>query len=185
MQGDVREHLAMLARLDVETVDVKRVGQLDAIAGLIIPGGESTTIGMLMTEYGFVEAVRARHADGMAIWGTCAGAIVLAKRLVPESHQPLLALMDMTVRRNSYGRQVDSFEEALEVPALGAEPFPGVFIRAPWVESVDSPDVEVLCLQDGHVVMVRQGRLLATSFHPEMTGDTRLHEYFAREVCLR
>ena len=183
MQGDVREHMRMLSHVGATALEVKRTAQLDGLGGLIIPGGESTTIGKLMVEYGFVDAVRQRHADGMAVWGTCAGEIVMARRLVPEAHQPLLELMDITVRRNSFGRQVDSFEEDLEIQVLGDGPFHAVFIRAPWIESVDSDEVEVLATVGEHAVMARQGRLLATSFHPEMTGDTRVHEYFLREVC--
>lgn len=183
MQGDVREHMRMLAGVEAEPVEVKRVAQLEGLGGLIVPGGESTTIGMLMEEYGFMSAVCERHAAGMAVWGTCAGAILMAKRLSPDTGQPLLGLMDITVRRNSYGRQVDSFEEEIVIEALGGGPFVGVFIRAPWIESVDSQEVEVLARQDGHVVMVGQGRLLATAFHPEMTADERVHRYFVQDVC--
>jgi pyridoxal 5'-phosphate synthase pdxT subunit len=183
MQGDVREHLAVPARLGVSAVEVKWPRELDALDGLIVPGGESTTIGMLASEYGFMDAIRARHADGMAVWGTCAGAILLAKRLFPETDQPLLGLMDITVRRNSFGRQVDSFEAALDIPAIGDEPFVAVFIRAPWIESIDADDVEVLAQTESHPVMARQDGLLVSSFHPEMTDDTRIHRYFVEKVC--
>jgi pyridoxal 5'-phosphate synthase pdxT subunit len=183
MQGDVREHLRVLASLAADVVEVKWPRELEGLDGLVIPGGESTTIGMLCEEYGFMDAVPARHAQGMAVWGTCAGAILLARRLVPETDQPLFRLMDITVRRNSFGRQVDSFEAELDVAVLGPPPFMAVFIRAPWIESVDSDDVQVLATARGHAVMARQGRLLASSFHPEMTDDMRVHRYFIETVC--
>jgi 5'-phosphate synthase pdxT subunit len=183
MQGDVREHLRMLRRVGAHAVEVKRQAQLEGLAGLIIPGGESTTIGMLMEDYGFLEAIPQRHADGMAVWGTCAGAIILAKHLEPETGQPRLKMMDVTVRRNSYGRQVDSFEEPLDIEAIGPEPFVAVFIRAPWIEEGDWGAVQIMCRQNGHIVMARQDRMLATSFHPEMTDDDRVHRYFVEEIC--
>lgn len=183
MQGDVREHLRMLGRIGARAVEVKWPSQLEGLAGLIIPGGESTTIGMLMDDYGFMEAIPRRYVEGMAVWGTCAGAILLAKHLEPETRQPRLGMMDVTVRRNSYGRQVDSFEEPLDIPEIGPEPFLAVFIRAPWIEAGDWGAVEIMCRQDGHVVMAREDRMLATSFHPEMTNDERVHRYFVDRVC--
>lgn len=183
MQGDVREHLRMLGRIGVRAVEVKWPAQLDGLAGLIIPGGESTTIGMLMQDYGFMEIIPQRYLDGMAVWGTCAGAILLAKHIEPETRQPRLGMMDITVRRNSYGRQVDSFEEPLDIPDVGPEPFVAVFIRAPWIEGGDWGAVRIMCRQDGHVVMAREDRMLATSFHPEMTNDDRIHRYFVKEIC--
>ena len=176
LQGDFAEHLATLDRLGVEAVDVRRPDQLDEIDALIIPGGESTTIGKLAQQYGIIEKLRDRAAEGMPVWGTCAGAIFIAKD-VPGHPQPLASLMDMTVERNAFGRQVDSFEADLDVPVLGADPFHAVFIRAPVITRV-GPGVEVLARTGGSVVAARQGRLLATSFHPELTHDERFHRYF-------
>ena len=177
LQGDFREHLDTFQRLGSPAVDVRRPEQLDEIDALIIPGGESTTIGKLAQHYGFIPKLRERLAAGMSIWGTCAGAIFIAKD-VPGHPHPLAALMDIRVRRNAFGRQLDSFEADLDIPALGVDPFHAVFIRAPLIESV-GPEVEVLStLEDGTIVAARQGRLLATSFHPELTGDARFHDYF-------
>jgi pyridoxal 5'-phosphate synthase pdxT subunit len=177
LQGDFAEHLATLERIGVESVDVRRPEQLDAIDALIIPGGESTTIGKLASQYGFIEKLRDRTAEGMPVWGTCAGAIFIAKD-VPGHPHPLAGLMDMTVERNAFGRQVDSFEADLDVAELGKEPFHAVFIRAPLIKRVGR-GVDVLArLRDGTVVAARQGRLLATSFHPELTRDERFHRYF-------
>jgi 5'-phosphate synthase pdxT subunit len=179
LQGDFREHLDTFDRLGVDAVDVRRPEQLDDIDALIIPGGESTTIGKLAEHYGFIPKLRERVDAGMALWGTCAGAIFIA-RDVPGHRHPLAGLMDIRVRRNAFGRQLDSFEADLEVPALGAEPFHAVFIRAPLIESVGS-GVDVLStLADGTIVAARQGRLMATSFHPELTPDGRFHEYFLK-----
>jgi 5'-phosphate synthase pdxT subunit len=177
LQGDFAEHLATLDRLGVQSVDVRRPEQLDEIDALIIPGGESTTIGKLAQQYGILEKLRDRVSEGMPVWGTCAGAIFIAKD-VPGHPHPLASLMDMTVERNAFGRQVDSFEADLDVKPLGAPPFHAVFIRAPRISRV-GPAVEVLAtLRDGTVVAARQGRLLATSFHPELTKDERFHRYF-------
>ncbi len=177
LQGDFAEHLATLDRLGVASVDVRRPDQLDEIDALIIPGGESTTIGKLARHYGMIEPLRDRVAAGMPVWGTCAGAIFIAKD-VPGHPHPLAALMDVTVERNAFGRQIDSFEADLDVPELGSAPFHAVFIRAPRISRV-GPGVEVLArLQDGTIVAARQGRLLATSFHPELTRDERFHRYF-------
>jgi 5'-phosphate synthase pdxT subunit len=177
LQGDFAEHLATLERIGVESVDVRRPEQLDAIDALIIPGGESTTIGKLASQYGFIEKLRDRAAEGMPVWGTCAGAIFIAKD-VPGHPHPLAGLMDMTVERNAFGRQVDSFEADLDVAELGPQPFHAVFIRAPLIKRVGR-GVDVLAmLGDGTVVAARQGRLLATSFHPELTRDERFHRYF-------
>ena len=177
LQGDFREHLDTFERLGTTAVDVRRPDQLDDIDALVIPGGESTTIGKLAEQYGFIPKLRARVADGMAVWGTCAGAIFIA-RDVPGHPHPIAGLMDIRVRRNAFGRQLDSFEADLDVPVLGADPFHAVFIRAPLIESVGS-GVEVLSkMGDGTIVAARQGTLLATSFHPELTHDGRFHEYF-------
>jgi pyridoxal 5'-phosphate synthase pdxT subunit len=176
LQGDFAEHLATLDRLGVAAVDVRRPEQLDEIDALIIPGGESTTIGKLAHQYGIIEKLRDRVAQGMPVWGTCAGAIFIATD-VPGHPHPLASLMDMTVERNAFGRQVDSFEADLDVPVLGPDPFHAVFIRAPVIKRV-GPGVEVLARTGDAVVAARQGRLLATSFHPELTHDDRFHRYF-------
>lgn len=163
--------------MGVEGVEVRKAEQLDALDALIIPGGESTTIGKLADLHGITDRLRERAGEGMPVWGTCAGAIVLA-RDVPGGPQPLLGLMDITVERNAFGRQVDSFEEDLRVAPLGEPALHAVFIRAPKIAAV-GPSVEVLArLADGTIVAARQGRLLATAFHPELTGDTRFHRYF-------
>ena len=158
---------------------MRRPEQLDDVDALVIPGGESTTIGKLALLYGFIPKLKERVADGMAVWGTCAGAIFIA-RDVPGHPHPLAELMDITVRRNAFGRQLDSFEADLDVPALGSDPFHAVFIRAPLIEAV-GPGVEVLSqLEDGRIVAARQDHLLATSFHPELTHDGRFHDYFLK-----
>ena len=180
LQGDFAEHIVMLKKLGSETLEVRLPVHLDDLDGLIIPGGESTTIGKLMVAYDLLEAIRDFGQDH-AIWGTCAGAILLSKDA--RRDQPLLELMDITVERNAFGRQVDSFEAALDVDVVKKDtqtdaPFHAVFIRAPIIESVSS-DAEVICaLEDGRIVAAQQGHLLATSFHPELTGDTRFHQYF-------
>ena len=180
LQGDFAEHIVMLKKLGAETAEVRLPKHLDDLDGLIIPGGESTTIGKLMVIYGLLEAIR-EFGQGHAIWGTCAGAILLSKDARRE--QPLLELMDITVERNAFGRQTDSFEAALDVDVVkkataSDAPFHAVFIRAPIIETV-AADTEVICtLDDGRIVAAQQGKLLATSFHPELTGDTRFHEYF-------
>ena len=179
LQGDFREHLDTFQRLGTKAVDVRRPEQLDDIDALVIPGGESTTIGKLAAHYGFIPKLKQRVAQGMSVWGTCAGAIFIACD-VPGHPHPLAGLIDMTVRRNAFGRQLDSFEADLDVPVLGPDPFHAVFIRAPLIESV-GPGVEVLSkLADGTIVAVRQGSLMATSFHPELTHDGRFHDYFLK-----
>lgn len=181
LQGAFREHIYSLEALDVGAVAVRLPSQLDDIEGLIIPGGESTAISKLMETYGFYEPIAMRHGQGMALWGTCAGAILLAKRIVDGIEgQRGLELMDIEVRRNAYGRQIDSFEADLDVTHLDGV-FRGVFIRAPWIESVGE-DVEVLAEHDGHIVAAREGRLMAATFHPELTGDPSMHRYFVEEV---
>jgi 5'-phosphate synthase pdxT subunit len=175
LQGDFAEHIAILRALGAEAVEVRLPAELERIDALIIPGGESTTITRLLDIYEMREPLKALGAAGLPIWGTCAGAIVLAKEAT-DLDRPNLALMDMTVRRNAFGRQVDSFEEDLRVAGFGDEPFHAVFIRAPIIERV-GPTVEVLAaLPDGTIVAAREGALVATSFHPELTGDTRFHE---------
>jgi 5'-phosphate synthase pdxT subunit len=181
LQGAFREHVYALEALDARATAVRLPGQLDALDGLIIPGGESTAISKLMTTYGFYEPIVARHAQGMAVWGTCAGAILVAKSVVDGiPDQQGLELMDVEVRRNAYGRQIDSFEVDLDFAHIG-EMYRGIFIRAPWLESVGE-DVEVLAEHEGHICAAREGRLMATTFHPELTGDPRVHRYFVEEV---
>jgi len=180
IQGDFAEHIAMLKRLGVDTAEVRLPAHLDGLDGLILPGGESTTIGKLSVDFGLLEPLR-EFGKSHAIWGTCAGAIFLSKDA--RRSQPLLGIMDITVERNAFGRQVDSFEADLEIAALNQASQPpasyhAVFIRAPIIESVLG-EAEVLCaLPDGRIVAAQQGKLLATSVHPELTRDTRFHEYF-------
>jgi pyridoxal 5'-phosphate synthase pdxT subunit len=182
LQGAFREHILTLEGLGVTAVAVRLPDQLDDLAGLIIPGGESTAIGKLMAEYGFYEPVRRRHAEGMAVWGTCAGAILVAKDIVDGlPDQESLALMDISVRRNAYGRQVDSFEADIDFDSF-LEPYPGVFIRAPWIESAGE-GVEVLATHDEHIVAARSAGMMVTVFHPELTGDPRVHRYFLTQVA--
>ncbi|MBI5813499.1 MAG: pyridoxal 5'-phosphate synthase glutaminase subunit PdxT [Meiothermus silvanus] len=177
LQGDFREHKQMLQSLGVEAPEVRKQEQLEGLSGLIVPGGESTTIGKLAREYGLEQAVRERVEQGsLAVWGTCAGAIWLAKEIIGYPEQPRAALLDIAIRRNAFGRQVDSFEEPLEIQGF-ATPFPAVFIRAPVIERV-GPGVEVLAREGNRVVLVRSGKLMASSFHPELTGDSRLHRLF-------
>jgi pyridoxal 5'-phosphate synthase pdxT subunit len=175
LQGDVREHLRALAHLGAEAIPVKSAEQLEHLEGLVIPGGESTTIGKLSERFGLLEPLRQRIDEGMAVFGTCAGLIFLSAA-VTEGSQPLVGRLDVVVRRNAFGRQNDSFEADLDVAGLDG-PFHAVFIRAPWVEKVGA-DVEVLARVDDHPVMVRQGRMLGASFHPELTGDDRIHRIF-------
>jgi 5'-phosphate synthase pdxT subunit len=178
LQGDFREHILMLSLLDVDAVEVRTPEELAEIDALVIPGGESTTIGRLASIYGLIEPIRDRCESGMPVLGTCAGMIFLATSTA-DGHQPQLGVLDACVKRNAFGRQVDSFEADMDVVGL-EEPMRAVFIRAPWMEKIGA-DVEVLAsVVDGdgvtRPVLVRQGRILATSFHPELTSDTRLHE---------
>lgn len=178
LQGDFREHAHVLADLGIAPVEVRRPDDLAQVDLLVIPGGESTTIGKLAASAGLVEPIRARTAQGMPILGTCAGMIVMAQRV--EGGEPLLSLVDITVRRNAYGRQVDSFESDVEVDGID-HPVRAVFIRAPIVEDV-GPEVTVLAEHEGHPVVLEQGNLVVASFHPELAGETRLHEYVAGKV---
>ncbi len=181
LQGDFREHRETLGRLEVAAPEVRLPRDLDGLDGLIIPGGESTTIVRLMRTSGLLESLKKLAEDGFPIWGTCAGMILLAKHLDPTGIAALEA-MDIGVRRNAFGRQVDSFEADLDVAGLKGGPFHAVFIRAPVIEQV-GPGVQVLArLPDGHPVAARQGRLLATAFHPELTPDLRLHRVFVESV---
>lgn len=184
LQGDFREHLNALTSLGVEPVAIRLPRHLDGLDGLIIPGGESTAIGKLMVEYDLVEPLQATIAGGIPTWGTCAGLILLAKSTDNAmAGQPLLATMDIHVCRNAFGTQRESFATNLMIPAIGAEPFPAVFIRGPVVLST-GPAVEVLARLDGNgpIVAVRQGQILGTAFHPEIAGDLRFHRYFTELI---
>lgn len=181
LQGAFIEHEKKLRALGAETVEVRLPSDLEGLDGLIMPGGESTTIGKLAVEYGLIEPLR-QFAQAKPTWGTCAGMIFLAKDIGID-RQPILGLMDITVNRNAFGRQVDSFEVDLPISVLGDEPFHAVFIRAPVVTGVGQ-GVEVLAqLEDGRVVAAQSGHLLATAFHPELTADNRFHQYFLNFIA--
>jgi len=180
LQGDFREHEEVLWRIGVATQQVRLPKHLDQVDRLIIPGGESTTIGKLLVMYNLLEPIRARAQAGMPLWGTCAGAILMAKHIAegrPEG-QPALSLMDITARRNAFGRQLDSFEADFSIPQIGEEPLHAVFIRAPVFESPGKAVNVLAALDDHRIVAAQQDHLLATSFHPELTSDDRLHRYF-------
>lgn len=190
LQGAIREHIQMINRCNANGIAIKRPSELSQINALIIPGGESTTIGKLIIKYGFDEAICELFEKGVPIYGTCAGLILLAKSVVngPESSNgaskeqeelkpPPLGLIDIKVRRNAFGRQRESFEADLDISKISPPAFRGIFIRAPWIESV-GPGVEVLSKFEDRIVMARQGRLLVTAFHPELTDDPRIHRYF-------
>lgn len=178
LQGDVREHLVALAAAGAVARPVRLPDELDEVDGLVLPGGESTTISKLAVLFGLMEPLRARVRAGMPVYGTCAGMILLADKILdPRSGQETVGGIDMIVRRNAFGRQNDSFEAAVDVKGVVGGPVHGVFIRAPWVESVGA-GAEVVAEHDGHIVAVRQGNALATSFHPELTGDHRVHGLF-------
>jgi len=179
LQGDVREHARMLDHVGVEPVEVRRPAELESVDGLVIPGGESTTIGKLAATFDLLEPLQKAVAEGMPAFGSCAGMILLATEVLDgRPDQQLVGGLDITVRRNAFGRQVDSFEADLSVVGLAGGPLHAVFIRAPWVEHAGG-SVEVLAKTAGRIVAVRQGALLATSFHPELTDDTRMHGLFA------
>ena len=184
LQGDFREHMAMLESIGEDTIEVRTPEELELSDALVVPGGESTTIGRLATRYGLIEPIRQRCASGMPAFGTCAGMIFLATSTT-EGFQPQLGVLDAVVERNAFGRQLDSFEADLAVVDLDA-PMHAVFIRAPWIDKVGT-DVEVLSTVEEpggavHPVLVRQGRILASSFHPELTGDTRLHQMLVDSI---
>ncbi|MEU7115632.1 pyridoxal 5'-phosphate synthase glutaminase subunit PdxT [Streptomyces sp. NPDC046182] len=182
LQGDVREHLIALAAAEAVARPVRRPEELAEVDGLVIPGGESTTISKLAELFGLMEPLRERIAAGLPVYGTCAGLIMLADKILdPRSGQETFGGIDMIVRRNAFGRQNESFEAGVTVTGIEDGPVEGVFIRAPWVESVGA-EVEVLAEHEGHIVAVRQGRALATSFHPELTGDHRIHALFVDMV---
>lgn len=176
LQGSVIEHMAMLEMLpDVEAVAVKTPEDLQRVDGIILPGGESTTVGKLLKEFGLFGLLKSRIDEGLPVWGTCAGMILLAKEIASEP--PHLAVMDIKVRRNAYGSQVDSFVRKTIIPSISETPIELVFIRAPWIEEVKN-NVKALCSLDGHVVAARQENIFVTSFHPELTEDVTIHRYF-------
>jgi pyridoxal 5'-phosphate synthase pdxT subunit len=187
LQGDVREHLSALAESDVLARPVRRPEELDDVDGLVIPGGESTAISNLAVSFGLLDPIRKRIAHGLPVYGSCAGMIMLAGKVLDgRPDQESFQGIDMTVRRNAFGRQVDSFEASVEIEDIEGGPFHAVFIRAPWVEETGR-DVRVLGrvaegAAAGRIVAVRQGNLLATAFHPELTGDLRVHRYFVEMV---
>ncbi|MFD7861030.1 pyridoxal 5'-phosphate synthase glutaminase subunit PdxT [Streptomyces sp. NPDC057682] len=182
LQGDVREHLIALASADALARPVRRPEELAEVDGLVVPGGESTTMSKLAALFGMIEPLRERVAAGMPVYGTCAGMILLADKILdPRSGQETIGGIDMIVRRNAFGRQNESFEAAVDVAGIEGGPVEGVFIRAPWVESVGAR-ARVVAEYGGHIVAVRQENALATSFHPELTGDHRVHAYFVDMV---
>lgn len=181
LQGAFREHIAALERCGVKAKEIRKKEQLDGIDGLIIPGGESTTIGRLMVDFGLLDPLYNLIKEGLPVFGTCAGLVVLCKEII-DSQQPRLGLLNARVRRNAFGRQVESFEAYLDVPLLGTQPFRGVFIRAPYIEEL-WPPAEALATFEGKIVAARQDKILATAFHPELTPDDRFHRYFISTVA--
>lgn len=177
VQGAFVEHIAALEKLEVEALPVRLPAELSGLDGLVIPGGESTTISQLMLDYDLANAIRNLAERGLAIMGTCAGMILLAREPSDPKVRPL-GLMDITVKRNAFGRQRESFEAELAIPALGEKPFPGVFIRAPIIEQANGSTEVLSRLESGTIVAARQERLLASAFHPELTDDLRFHKYF-------
>jgi len=177
LQGDFREHREMLESMGHEVSEIRKPAQLDGLDALIIPGGESTTIARLILSNGFQQPLRDFCASGRPVWGTCAGAILLARE-VDRLDRPGIETMEISVHRNAFGRQIDSFEADLDIAGLEGGPFHAVFIRAPGIESVRFPAQAIATLDDGTIVAARQDNLLATSFHPELTGDSRLHAFF-------
>ncbi|MGA2670606.1 MAG: pyridoxal 5'-phosphate synthase glutaminase subunit PdxT [Dehalococcoidia bacterium] len=181
LQGTFIEHIGSLQQLDVEAPPIRLPRELDTLDGLIIPGGESTTMLRLMESFGLLQPIREMARDGLSIWGTCAGMILLAKS-VSNYQMETLGLMDVKIRRNAFGSQIDSFEADLDVPLVGEEPFHAIFIRAPVIEEA-KPSVKILSrLPDSAIVAIRQNRLLACAFHPEFTDDLRFHKYFLNMV---
>lgn len=180
MQGAFREHRKMLERCGADVVEVRNIRDLDRVEGLIIPGGESTSICILLQADGLFEAIRKKIADGMPAFGTCAGLVMLAKRVV-DGRPDTFGMMDITVERNAYGRQVESFEAGLELEGFDGSKMPAVFIRAPQIVEVGK-QVQTLAYLNGRPVLVREGHCLAGSFHPELTDDLRLHQYFLKMV---
>lgn len=181
MQGAFREHAEALRKCGCEVIEVRRPEEIEKCSALVIPGGESTTIGKLIFDFNLAEPIKRSAQKGLPVLGTCAGAILLAKEIA-GSDQPRLGLMDIRVQRNAYGRQPDSFEAEIAIPVLGEEPFKGVFIRAPYIENA-GPGVEVLAIYKERIVAARQNNLVAVTFHPELTDDLRIHRYFLEKVA--
>ena len=180
LQGDVVEHARALERAGAAVTEVRTPADLKRVDALVVPGGESTTVIRLLDRFELTEPIRTRVGAGMPFWGTCMGMIVAA-RAVAGLEQKTLGLLDVTVRRNAFGRQVESAEVPLAIPAIGSAPFPAIFIRAPWIERA-GPDVRILAEHQGHGVMVRERSMLGTAFHPELTADDRIHAYFLSMV---
>lgn len=181
LQGSVEEHIQSLSKIEnVISCEVKTSEDLEKVSGLILPGGESTTIGKLIKDFGLAELIIERAKKGMPVWGTCAGMILMASKIVGENYSHL-GIMNISVRRNAYGGQLDSFNSALHIPEISHEDIPLVFIRAPWVESING-DVKILARLNGKIIAVQQGNMLATSFHPELTQSIVFHKYFAEMV---
>ena len=181
VQGAFAEHIATLRKLEITAIPVRLPAELKGLDGLIIPGGESTSINHLMLAYNLKDEIISLADNGLPVWGTCAGMILLAKDIADPKVEPL-GLMDITVRRNAFGRQKDSFETELDIPVLGEKPFPGIFIRAPLIEQVNNGAEVLSRLENGTIVAARQGGLLASAFHPELTSDLRFHNYFVEIV---
>jgi 5'-phosphate synthase pdxT subunit len=185
LQGDFREHLASLGECGVNATAVKTYSEIESVDALVIPGGESTTISKLAKAFDLFDLIKNRISNGLPVYGSCAGMIMLAKTIKdPASGQEPFGGLDIEVERNAFGRQVDSFEEDLEFKGITGPKFKAVFIRAPWVAKLGN-GVEVLSEIDGHAVAVREGKVLATAFHPELTSDNRIHRYFLEEICAK
>ena len=185
LQGAFAEHISVIEALGVAVTQVKLPQHLKGLNGLIIPGGESTTIGKLLVDYRLLDVLKEQAREGLPVWGTCAGMILLARDIAEEtalSEQPTIGVMDIRVRRNGFGRQVDSFESPVSIPALGERPFPAVFIRAPFIDAVREGVMVLGRLDEGRIVAAQQDKLLVTAFHPELTRDYRFHEYFLKVV---
>ena len=181
LQGDFREHIAALSAIGVEAIAVKTAAEINSVDALVLPGGESTTIAKLARIFGVFDLLKSKIANGLPVYGSCAGLILLANKIMDGAEgQETFGGLEITARRNAFGRQVDSFEGEIEFAGVGK--LNGVFIRAPWVEEVSS-NVEVLATSHGHPVAVRQGKILATSFHPELTENHAVHRYFVEEIC--
>lgn len=184
LQGNVIEHLTALDESGAQSLAIKTLADLEQIDALIVPGGESTTVMKLLERFDLARPIRERVREGMPLWGTCMGLIVAAHDVAGMPDQPTLDLIDVSVRRNAFGRQAASAEVGLDIAAIGPPAFPAIFIRAPWIERT-GPDVEVLASVDGHGVLVRQGHMLGSSFHPEMSPDRRVHRYFLEMIAGR
>lgn len=181
MQGDIEEHTASLDRIGIESIRVKSLKTLGAVDGMIMPGGESTTMIKLLRISGLLEPLKKKILDGFPVYGTCAGMILLSKEIVSHPDQESLGVLDISVNRNGYGRQIESFEKPIAIPEIGDRPFEAIFIRAPMITRIGD-GVEILASYNGNPVFVRSGNVIATSFHPELSEDTRIHEFFLEMV---